>query len=118
MRRRQFLTGAEARPRRRQHTRPCSDCPWARASVAGWLGAASVDEWLDSVHGEALIDCHTVSNQQCAGAAIFRGNVCKLPRDPQILRLPPDRHLVFGRDAEFRKHHEGGLFHARTERVP
>ena len=103
----QLRTAEDAKPAARQHMKPCGDCPWARTALAGWLGNMSVDEWLQAAHGEALIDCHTVSNQQCAGSAIYRANVCKLVRDPSILKLKPDRQLVFASRMEFRAHHEG-----------
>lgn len=101
----QLRTGAQARPAKKQHTKPCVDCPFGRHALAGWLGNMSVDEWIGAVHGEALIDCHTVSNQQCAGAAIYRSNVCKSPRRNDTLRLPADRILVFSSMAEFKFHH-------------
>ena len=65
----------------------------------------SVDDWIAEAHGESRIECHTISNQQCAGAAIYRANVCKSVRDPDALRLPADRIKVFG-FGEFRAHHE------------
>lgn len=104
-RRRQFLTHHDAKPAKRQHTKPCFDCPWARAAFPGWLGSMSADEWVALAHGEGSADCHTVSNQNCAGLAIYRSNVCKDPRAPNALRLPADRALVFGNPMEFKKHH-------------
>lgn len=101
----QLKTYDEAKPAKRQHTSPCSDCPWAQKSLKGWLGNMSVDEWLNAAHGEALIDCHTVSNQQCAGSAIYRANVCKSTHREDVLRLPADRVKVFS-FGEFRAHHE------------
>jgi hypothetical protein len=103
----QLVTADQAKPRKRQHTSPCSDCPWARKSLKGWIGNFSISEWLAAAHGESLIDCHTVSNQQCAGSAIFRANVCKLPRDQKLLRLPQNKVSVFANDLEFRLHHQG-----------
>ena len=43
--------------------------------------------------------------RQCAGAAIFRGNICKTPRNPQIERRDADYELVFSWDNEFIEHH-------------
>jgi hypothetical protein len=102
----QFRTADQSITARHQHKKPCIDCPFSRESIHGWLGDSSIDEWLQSVHGEARLNCHTISNQQCAGAAIYRGNMCKLPRDRNLLVLPPDRKLVFSTPAEFKKHHE------------
>lgn len=102
---RQLLTYHDARPRKTQHKSPCSDCPFARASLRGWLGSSTMGEWIAAVHGEALIECHT-TDKQCAGAAIYRANVCKLPRDLDLLRLPADKVTVFANPKEFRSHHE------------
>ncbi len=102
----QLLTYHDARPRKKQHTSPCSDCPFARKSLAGWLGNMTAEEWIAAVHGEALIDCHTISNQQCAGSAIYRANVCKSPRREDCLRLPADRVKVFSWMTEFLAHHK------------
>lgn len=105
-RRGQIRSWAEAVPGEKQHTKPCIDCPWARKSFPTWLGGMTAEEWLAAAHGEAKIDCHTVKDQQCAGSAIYRGNVCKSPRTSDILKLPPNRELVFANPAEFRAHHD------------
>jgi hypothetical protein len=109
----QLKTYQDAKARKIQHKSPCSDCPFARKSVRGWIGGMSVDEWLVAVHGEGMFDCHTVSNQQCAGAAIFRANVCKSPRREDVLRLPSDTVRVFSSSQEFRWHHEGSVWKDR-----
>lgn len=101
----QLITTEEARPAQGQHKSPCSDCPWARRSLAGWLGSATREEWLGDAHGEARIECHTLIGAQCAGAAIYRANVSKLPRDGSLLRLPSNPELVFADKHEFWDHH-------------
>lgn len=88
-----------------QHTKPCADCPWARKAVNGWLGSLTSEQWLREAFGEARIDCHTIIGPQCAGAAIFRANICKKPRDRSLLLLPPDNKLVFSNPMEFTEHH-------------
>lgn len=102
---RRFVTGDTAKPAKKQHVKPCADCPWHRNAIKGWLAGISPDNWLASAHGETRIECHCVSNQQCAGAAIYRANMCKELRDKTALRLPSDRTLVFANPNEFRKHH-------------
>src|SRR4030095_227673 len=104
--RKQLLTYLDAKPRKAQHTKPCSDCPFARHSLRGWLGSMSAVEWVAAAHGEALIDCHTVSNQQCAGAAIYRANVLKSCRRTDVLVLPPNDKLVFCSPTELMEHHQ------------
>lgn len=105
MKRRQLISGDEATPAKGQHRSPCSDCPWSRKSLAGWTGSQTPDEWVAEAHGEARIECHTMSGAQCAGAAIYRANVCKLPRDRALLQLPKDRVNVFSTPIEFKGHH-------------
>lgn len=106
--RRVLVSSDEATPATRQHERPCGDCPWRRDSVPGWLGGLPPDAWLRGAHGDERIDCHTLTGAQCAGAAIYRANVAKRPRDPETLVLPANRERVFARPDEFRAHHDEG----------
>lgn len=101
----QLISSKKAKPRKVQHTKPCSDCPWARTALVNWLGPLDVDEWIEVAHGDGEPGCHTTTNQSCAGLAIFRANVCKQPRDPKALRLPRDAVKVFVSDVEFKAHH-------------
>jgi hypothetical protein len=106
-----LITANEAKVTKKQHTSPCSDCPWRRDSVQGWLGDMTAQEWRDLAHGEGSADCHTTKQAsgeawQCAGLAVYRANVCKSVRDPDALRLPADTKTVFS-FGEFVKHHEG-----------
>jgi len=101
----QLKTYHDAKPAKRQHTSPCSDCPFARTALRGWLGNMSPAQWIQIAHGDGIIECHTVSNQQCAGAAIYRANVCKDPRNREALRLPANKTRVFGQITEFLQHH-------------
>lgn len=102
-----FVSSDEAVPCNTQPTKPCSDCPFARSAIRGWLGTMSPEDWMKAAHGESLIDCHTLIGPQCAGAAIYRANMCKVPRDSSQLRLEPDRKLVFSTPNEFLEHHNG-----------
>lgn len=101
---RQLICSDEAGVAKRQHTTPCSDCPWARTALNGWLGGASAAEWLADAHSEATIECHVATGAQCAGVAIYRRNVCKLPRPPNLV-LPADRERCFATPEEFTDHH-------------
>jgi hypothetical protein len=106
----QFITGSEAAITKKQHRVPCSDCPFARRSLAGWVGLVTPMEWIMLAHGEGTADCHAKRGTNrawaCAGLAIYRANVAKLPRDPKIMRLPPDPVLVFSSMIEFLAHHD------------
>lgn len=94
---------------------PCVECPWRRDSAQGWLGPYPAERWLEIVHGEAPIACHVTLQEsgswegarQCAGAAQYRTNVFKSPRNPDIATADEaDDTKVFGRDHEFLAHHE------------
>lgn len=96
---------------------PCSECPWRRVAKPGHLGPHSADEWALGAHGESAIACHMTIHgpdaewddgtmRQCAGAARFRANIHKLPRDPAIAVGPKDPK-VFSDNREFITHHKG-----------
>lgn len=93
--------------------RPCSDCPWRRVSIPGWLGPYDAETWLLIVHSDEPIACHeTIVTSaswegalQCRGAAIFRENTHKSPRDREVVTGPADERRVFASSAEFREHH-------------
>lgn len=107
-RRKQLITIDEAKEAQGQHTKPCSDCPWSRKSLPGWLGGVSVDTWLKEAHGNVDIPCHTLKGAQCAGSAIYRTNVLKRHVADGVLLLPADRERVFATPTEFKAHHESG----------
>lgn len=129
MRQQQLLTSREAQPFRRQHRAPCSDCPWARKSLPGWIGSNSVAQWLavarDGWHpiachtrriaSEALrdVEAHRTSEAcqghwECAGAAIYRANTSVMfYPERRWLTLPPNRIAVFATPGEFIAHHQG-----------
>jgi hypothetical protein len=101
-----LISSAEAKPTNRQHKTPCSDCPFRRDSLPGWLGGYEPDQYAQLAHSDERIDCHTKIGPQCAGAAIYRENVCKSPRDKSVLLLPQNKEKVFGRMQEFLEHHK------------
>jgi hypothetical protein len=117
-----MITGDEAKVTKKQHTSPCSDCPFRRDSIPGWLGTLSVEDWVQLAHGEGAADCHTTKQPggkggwACAGLAIYRANICKSPRDAKAMRLKPDTKLVFS-FGEFRKHHTEGIKVVKKEPV-
>jgi hypothetical protein len=102
---RKFTCDTDRRKTSRQHTKPCAGCPWLRTSLEGYLGNNSPERWIQIAHGEHYIDCHNTTNQQCAGAAIYRANVCKSVKDERALTLPPDEESVFATPMEFLAHH-------------
>ena len=104
MNRRQLMSSDDAVDAKAQHTKPCSDCPWARTALNGWLGGMTPEDWLKVAHSDATVDCHTLRGAQCAGIAIYRRNVCKRADRPN-LQLEADRETVFATWAEFLDHH-------------
>ena len=92
---------------------PCNDCPWRRRSVAGWLGPYTAEEWVELVHSDDPIACHrTIQGDgswqgalQCRGAASYRANLAKLPRDHAVVVGPHD-DAVFNSPSEFLAHHQ------------
>ena len=102
--RKQLITSDEAVDAKCQHTTPCSDCPWGRTALNKWLGGATIDEWIQTAHGDHKVDCHTLKGSECAGLAIYRSNVAKSSR-ADVLKLPADRVKVFATPEEFREHH-------------
>jgi len=100
-----FISADEGERAKGQHQKPCQDCPFKRDSIKGWLGIMTPDEWVMCAHGVTQIDCHVHYGAQCAGAAIYRKNVCKLPL-PGQLKLPRDTEAVFSSPMQFKEHHE------------
>lgn len=107
--RKQLITYDEAVPAKGQHTQPCSDCPFARTALPGWLAGETPEDWIRMAHGESKFECHTLIGAQCAGSAIYRSNVVKRCHDSSILRLPADREKVFATPIEFLKHHKSQM---------
>jgi hypothetical protein len=100
-----FVGGHEGVQGKVQHTTPCGDCPWRRNALSGWLGALAPDEWVRVAHSDCHVDCHSITNMQCAGIAIYRRNVVKRC-DPPNMTLPADREKVFATPAEFLQYHQ------------
>lgn len=105
MKRRQLISIEDGYESPVQHTQPCSDCPMDRKSLPRWLGGHTADEYVRLAHSDHVVDCHVITNQQCAGMAIYRANVIKRC-DPPNLRLPKDTEKVFATPMEFLAHHK------------
>jgi hypothetical protein len=103
-----LISSAEGGKSNKQHTQPCSDCPMRRDALPGWLGGSTPDEYVRLAHSDHPVNCHVITNQQCAGMAIYRANVVKRC-DPPNLVLPKDTVKVFGFPTEFLEHHRKGV---------
>lgn len=64
--------------------------------------------WIAVAHSDSVVSCHALRGEteahQCAGLAIYRSNVDKLPLSPN-LKLSSDRMRVFASPREFLEHH-------------
>lgn len=102
--------------------RPCSDCPFRRASMPGWLGEHTLKGFVGRVLSDQPMECHQTVDYSdpdwieqlrrgevsyCAGALTFFANTCKLSRDPERPRKDPDHESVFSSITEFIAHHKG-----------
>lgn len=101
--------------------KPCSDCPFRRASMPGWLGAGSPESFLDCLQRDEPLPCHQTINyddprwleewtaqqggSMCGGALIFSANKLQRPRTRGFPTLSPDRVAVFSDSLEFVRHH-------------
>lgn len=103
---------------------PCSECPWRTESLRGYLGPLSAEEWTEVARSEEPIACHRTlpggknpwthpATRQCRGAAAYRQNTCKMPRNPDDAanttrhdpRTPDIRETVFRNARAFEAHH-------------
>lgn len=98
---------------------PCKECPWRKNATTGHLGPYSAEEWIDIVKSEEAIACHmtfsgnatwsTPGIRQCKGAATFRDNICKLPKnrtDAAYREVSQDeKSKVFRQPGEFIEYH-------------
>lgn len=98
--------------------KPCNECPWVRTALPGHLGPNTAEEWAELAHSDSPIACHmTITDEswadpnmrQCAGSAIFRANIWKSPRHPNVARAKErNTEAVFAWDDEFIAHHTRG----------
>lgn len=106
---RKLISSDQAKPSTKQHKKPCSDCPFRRDSLAGWLGGETSEFFVSFAMGEGVYPCHVKVGPQCSGMAVFRANICKSPRNKEVLELPRDRETVFSWPNEFIEHHNKGV---------
>jgi hypothetical protein len=100
-----LIASDEAVKAKSQITKPCSDCPLSRGSLNGWLGGGTPEDWGHALHSESRMNCHVLEGAQCAGAAIYRSNICKRMIDKELLVLPSDHGAVFSNRVQFLDHH-------------
>jgi hypothetical protein len=105
--------------RRLVHKTPCKECPWRKASVAGYLGGHSPEWYADVVQENQVPSCHLndfgpqrPETRFCVGALHTAANACIQVREPPhaaeakaTVGRNPD---CFSHPAEFYAHHSGG----------
>lgn len=103
--------------------KPCSDCPFRKDSMPGWIGTFDgADELRRAALSETPFGCHTrgghVTNQtdllqpQCVGRLVFTRKCAKRFRSPALAEMQdvavrftnPDTVLGM---KEFEEHHGG-----------
>jgi hypothetical protein len=121
----EVLKVVEPGPYRTPVAKPCSDCPFRRKSMPGWLGAGSPESFIQCINTDDILPCHQTIDYEdrnwkekwaaqttgnvCAGALIMMANMCKHPRDPAFPSMPRDRETVFATPLEFVRHHREAL---------
>lgn len=63
VRKRKMMTFQEGCKAPTQHTKPCCDCPFSREAFPGLLAGFKPEEYCQSAHSEAVIDCHVQGPQ-------------------------------------------------------
>lgn len=116
------MTSSSYRPPTKQ---PCSDCPFRRKAMPGWLGAGSPESFVDCMNRDEPLPCHQTidyddpawlekwstqeSGSMCAGALVFMANKLQRPKAPGFPTMPQDKINVFANTLEFvRYHREAG----------
>lgn len=71
-----------------QHTTPCKQCPWRKASAQGFLGGNSPEQYADMVAANQVPNCHMTEGKGkrpafCAGSLATMANSCITPRYPE-----------------------------------
>lgn len=94
-----------------RHKTPCSECPWRKKSVKGYLGGNTVEAYALPVRHGVPVPCHMsggAKTTMCAGSAIVMQNSCTVPRDDhqakQIDKVRKSRD-VFQFVTEFERYH-------------
>lgn len=97
--------------------KPCRECPFRKTSLPGWLGRATPEGFIDTVMADHRMPCHLEVDYEdpewkaqaavapeCAGAADFFANICKVSRDRK--RTPGKRNAeVFDSPRAFVEYH-------------
>jgi hypothetical protein len=109
--------------------KPCSDCPFRRKAMPGWLGASSPEGFIDCMERDEPLPCHQTidydnnphwlvewmhqkTGNMCAGALIFMAN--KIQQHP-FQKMAKDHENVFSNTIEFVRYHREAGVHSWDE---
>jgi hypothetical protein len=84
--------------------RPCSNCPFKKDAVKGWLGQQRMTEILSN----GGFVCHKKTDKQCAGHMLIKGNendFVNLAKRMGIELSLSGKELVFETQKECIEHH-------------
>jgi len=111
--------------------KPCSDCPFRRKAMPGWLGGSSPEGFIDCMQRDEPLPCHQTIDYDdnphwletwmkqgddtgniCAGSLIFMANKIQRPHDRDFPTMEPDRENVFSNSVEFVRYHREAPVHS------
>lgn len=109
--------------------KPCSDCPFRRKSMPGWLGHSSPEGFIDCMQRDEPLPCHQTidyddpnwldkwvaqqdTGKMCAGALIFMANKLQRAHDRDFPTMTKDKETVFSNSVEFVRHHREAAVHS------
>lgn len=100
-----------------RHKTSCRECPFRKASLPGYLGEATPEQFIATVHADHEMPCHLTVDYEdpkwkeklfedsfCAGSLIYARNVAMMSRDAKRPTLEKSDG-VFASRAEFVEHH-------------
>lgn len=121
-------------PTRSAQKRPCKQCPFRKASAAGWLGGSPPEGFIGTLRtGAQPLPCHSTVDYEkpdwcerflsgrdpkhklCAGALTLMANEGRVPRPSQGPEMPADAQTVFETARDFITHHRASKVHSWTD---
>ena len=84
---------------------PCSNCPFTKDCLEGWLGKERAIE----ISNASSFVCHKKNDLQCAGSMVINGNDNEFVRLAESMRIDLDikgKNKVFRSKKEMIKHQE------------
>lgn len=88
--------------------KPCSNCPFRKDTLKGWLGEERIKEILNS----KSFTCHKTTGTkevlQCAGHMIIKGESNEFYRTAKLLKMDfhlKGKDLIFSKETDLIKHH-------------